>query len=46
VSTDPAKDPDAALAFQDLEAFGVDCSFVNTNMSGSFPVSVRSERAV
>lgn len=40
VSTDPSKDSDAAIALNDLASFGVDYSLVDTQLAGSFPVSV------
>ncbi|KAK1947182.1 Ketohexokinase [Phytophthora citrophthora] len=40
VSTDPAKDCDAAFVHNDLSTFGVDCSLASIEAEGSMPVSV------
>lgn len=46
VSTDPAKDCDAAYVHNDLSTFGVDCSLASIEAEGSMPVSyILSSRA-
>ncbi|KAF4036704.1 pfkB family carbohydrate kinase [Phytophthora infestans] len=40
VSTDPEKDSDAAFVYNDLAAYGVDCSLVSIETQGNMPISL------